>query len=36
MKSLAKGNNEEAVLKLLKNLIQTTQGVRIRVFNSFI
>jgi hypothetical protein len=35
MKSLAKGNNEEAVLKLLKNLIQTTQGVR-RVFNSFI
>jgi hypothetical protein len=29
MKSLAKGKNEEAILKLLKNLIATTQGVNI-------
>lgn len=26
MKALAKGNNEEVVLKLLKNLINSTQG----------
>ena len=27
MKALAKGNNEEVIIKLLKNLINTTQGV---------
>jgi hypothetical protein len=26
MKALAKGNNDEVILKLLKNLINSTQG----------
>jgi len=26
MKALAKGNNEEVIIKLLKNLISSTQG----------
>jgi len=30
MKALAKGNNEEVIIKLLKTLINTTQGVSIR------
>jgi hypothetical protein len=28
MKALAKGKNEEVILKLLKNLVGATQGVR--------
>jgi len=28
MKALAKGKNEEVILKLLKNLVGSTQGVR--------
>ena len=36
MKSLAKGNNEEAILKLLKNLIATTQGVKLKSLNYLI
>ena len=34
MKALAKGNNEEVVLKLLKNLINTTQGVILLSFSN--
>jgi hypothetical protein len=31
MKQLAKGKNEEVILKLLKNLVGSTQGVRIEI-----
>lgn len=33
MKALAKGRNEEVVLKLLKNLVGATQGVRIKMID---
>ena len=34
MKALAKGKNEEVILKLLKNLVGATQGVRISLLYS--
>jgi hypothetical protein len=33
MKQLAKGKNEEVILKLLKNLVGSTQGVRLFLTN---
>jgi hypothetical protein len=36
MKALAKGKNEEVILKLLKNLVGSTQGVSILFFYIFI
>lgn len=34
MKALAKGKNEEVVLKLLKNLVGATQGVSQKLFEN--
>jgi hypothetical protein len=36
MKALAKGKNEEVILKLLKNLVGATQGVSIYNDNTIV